>query len=44
MRDFARAVSVGRSKLVPDGAYRRMVELQHGANVLTEEAEVAAVK
>jgi ATP-binding cassette subfamily B protein len=29
---------------VPDGAYRRMVELQHGANVLTEEAEVAAVK
>jgi len=30
--------------LVPDGAYRRMVELQHGANVLTEEAEVAAVK
>jgi len=30
--------------LIPDGAYRRMVELQHGANVLTEEAEVAAVK
>jgi ABC-type multidrug transport system fused ATPase/permease subunit len=30
--------------VVPDGAYRRMVELQHGANVLTEEAEVAAVK
>lgn len=29
---------------VPDGAYRRMVELQHGANVLTEEAEVAAVE
>jgi ABC-type multidrug transport system fused ATPase/permease subunit len=29
---------------IPDGAYRRMVELQHGANVLTEEAEVAAVK
>jgi ATP-binding cassette subfamily B protein len=29
---------------VPDGAYRRMVELQQGANVLTEEAEVAAVK
>jgi hypothetical protein len=29
---------------VPDGAYRRMVELQHGANILTEEAEVAAVK
>jgi len=28
---------------VPDGAYRRMVELQNGANVLTEEAEVAAV-
>jgi hypothetical protein len=27
---------------IPDGAYRRMVELQHGANVLTEEAEVAA--
>jgi ATP-binding cassette subfamily B protein len=30
--------------LVPDGAYRRMVELQNGANILTEEAEVAAVK
>jgi len=30
--------------LVPDGAYRRMVELQQGANILTEEAEVAAVK
>ena len=30
--------------LVPDGAYRRMVELQHGANVLSEEAEVAAVE
>ena len=30
--------------LVPDGAYRRMVDLQQGANVLTEEAEVAAVK
>jgi ABC-type multidrug transport system fused ATPase/permease subunit len=30
--------------LIPDGAYRRMVELQHGANVLTEEAEVAGVK
>ncbi len=30
--------------LVPDGAYRRMVELQHGANILTEEAEVAAVE
>jgi len=30
--------------LVPDGAYRRMVELQHGANILTEEAEIAAVK
>jgi ATP-binding cassette subfamily B protein len=28
---------------VPDGAYRRMVELQHGANILTEEAETAAV-
>jgi ABC-type multidrug transport system fused ATPase/permease subunit len=28
---------------VPDGAYRRMVELQQGANILTEEAEVAAV-
>jgi ATP-binding cassette subfamily B protein len=27
---------------VADGAYRRMVELQHGANILTEEAEVAA--
>jgi len=30
--------------LIPDGAYRRMVELQHGANILTEEAEIAAVK
>ncbi|MEI9999012.1 MAG: ATP-binding cassette domain-containing protein [Verrucomicrobiota bacterium] len=30
--------------LVPDGAYRRMVDLQQGANILTEEAEVAAVK
>jgi len=30
--------------LVPDGAYRRMVDLQHGANILTEEAEVAAVE
>ena len=30
--------------LVPDGGYRRMVELQNGANILTEEAEVAAVK
>jgi ATP-binding cassette subfamily B protein len=29
---------------IPDGAYRRMVDLQHGANLLTEEAEVAAVK
>jgi ABC-type multidrug transport system fused ATPase/permease subunit len=29
---------------IPDGAYRRMVELQNGANVLTEEAEIAAVK
>jgi ABC-type multidrug transport system fused ATPase/permease subunit len=29
---------------IPDGAYRRMVELQHGANVLTEEAEIAAVQ
>ncbi len=29
---------------IPDGAYRRMVELQHGANILTEEAEAAAVK
>jgi ABC-type multidrug transport system fused ATPase/permease subunit len=28
----------------PAGAYRRMVELQNGANVLTEEAEIAAVK
>ena len=28
---------------VPDGAYRRMVELQQGANILTEEAEVAAL-
>ena len=30
--------------LIPDGAYRRMVDLQHGANVLSEEAEVAAVE
>jgi ATP-binding cassette subfamily B protein len=29
---------------IPDGAYRRMVELQRGANILTEEAETAAVK
>jgi ABC-type multidrug transport system fused ATPase/permease subunit len=29
---------------IPGGAYRRMVELQHGANILTEEAEVEAVK
>ncbi|MCE0482727.1 MAG: ABC transporter ATP-binding protein/permease [Methylacidiphilales bacterium] len=29
---------------LPDGAYRRMVELQAGANVLTEEAEVEALK
>jgi ATP-binding cassette subfamily B protein len=29
---------------IPDGAYRRMVELQNGANVLTEEAEIAALK
>jgi len=29
---------------VPNGAYRRMVELQNGANWLTEESEVAAVK
>ncbi len=28
---------------LPDGAYRRMVELQHGANVLCEENEVAAL-
>ena len=28
---------------VPDGAYRRMVELQNGANVLSEEAEIAAI-
>jgi ABC-type multidrug transport system fused ATPase/permease subunit len=28
---------------IPNGAYRRMVELQHGANILTEQAEVAAV-
>jgi len=29
---------------LPEGAYRRMVELQHGTNFLTEEVEVAAVK
>jgi ATP-binding cassette subfamily B protein len=29
---------------IPEGAYRRMVELQHGANLLSEEAEVAAVR
>ena len=28
---------------IPDGAYRRMVELQRGANVLTEEVEIAAM-
>ena len=30
--------------LVPDGAYRRMVELQHGANVFTGETEVPALE
>jgi ATP-binding cassette subfamily B protein len=30
--------------LLPDGAYRRMVELQAGANILDEENEVAALK
>jgi ATP-binding cassette subfamily B protein len=30
--------------LVPEGGYRRMVELQQGANLLTEEAEIAAVE
>ncbi len=29
---------------LPGGAYRRMVELQNGANVLTEEAEIAAME
>jgi ATP-binding cassette subfamily B protein len=29
---------------ISDGAYRRMVELQHGANLLSEEAEIAAMK
>jgi ATP-binding cassette subfamily B protein len=29
---------------MPGGAYRRMVELQNGANWLSEEAEIAAVK
>jgi ATP-binding cassette subfamily B protein len=29
---------------LPEGAYRRMVELQNGANWLSEETEVAAVK
>ena len=29
---------------IPDGAYRRMVELQNGSNMLTEAAEVAAVE
>jgi ATP-binding cassette subfamily B protein len=28
---------------IPDGAYRRMVELQNGANLLTDEAEIAAM-
>jgi ATP-binding cassette subfamily B protein len=29
---------------VPDGAYRRMVELQNGANLLSDEAEIAALE
>ena len=29
---------------IPDGAYRRMVELQNGANVLTDETEIAAME
>jgi ABC-type multidrug transport system fused ATPase/permease subunit len=29
---------------LPNSAYRRMVEFQQGANILTEEAEIAAVK
>ncbi len=29
---------------IPDGAYRRMVDLQHGANIITEEAEIAVVR
>ena len=46
LRDGAVRESGSHDELmaIPDGAYRRMVELQHGANVLTEEAEVAAVK
>jgi ABC-type multidrug transport system fused ATPase/permease subunit len=45
LRDGAVRESGSHDELmaIPDGAYRRMVELQHGANVLTEEAEIAAV-
>ena len=46
LRDGAVRESGSHDELMnlPDGTYRRMVELQHGANVLTEEAEAAAVE
>ena len=46
LRDGAVRESGSHDQLmqVPDGAYRRMVDLQHGANILNEEAEVAAVE
>ena len=46
LRDGAVRESGSHEELmnVADGAYRRMVELQNGANVLTEEAETAALK
>ena len=45
LRDGAVYESGSHEELMalPDGAYRRMVELQHGANVLCEENEVAAL-
>jgi ATP-binding cassette subfamily B protein len=46
LRDGAVRESGSHDELmaVPDGGYRRMVDLQHGANLLNEEAEVAAVE
>ncbi len=43
-RGRARNGSHEELMIVPEGAYRRMVELQNGTNWLTEEAEIAAVK
>jgi ATP-binding cassette subfamily B protein len=46
LRDGAVRESGSHEELMmtPGGAYRRMVDLQQGANVLTEEVEVSAVK